>query len=134
MSHNLSPSHINHIAPSLRTSVKDRYEISNKSYGSNILVIWHCRFRSEELGDGWVEHVAPHDGTTYLHNPSLNLVIMDDLELKNPSDRNKFVSCHGLGPQTQETFVRSVKGELEFVEINHAEETAQVKTKGSDNG
>ena len=62
MSH--TPSHINQIAQSLRTSVKDRYEISNRKYGSNILVIWHYRFRSKELGDGWVKHVVPHNGAT----------------------------------------------------------------------
>lgn len=80
-----------------------------------------------------MQHVVPHNGDTYLHNPSLNLIMLDDLELKNPSDRNKFVSCHGLGPQALETFVRCVNGELEFVEINHAEEMAQVRTK-VDNG
>ena len=85
-----------------------------------------------ELGDGWVKHVVPHNGANYLHNPSLNLVMLEDLELKNPSDRNKFVSRHGLGPQPLETFVHCVKGKLEFVEVNHAEEMSQVKTKGSD--
>ena len=53
--------------------------------------------------------------------------------LKNPTDRNKFVSSHGLGQQRLETFVRRVKGELLSVEVNHAEEMAQVK-KVSDNG
>ena len=129
MLHNSS--HINHIAPSLCTSVKDRYEISHKDYGSNTLVIRHYRFRSEELNDGWVKHVVPHNGTTYLHNPSLNLVMLEDL--KNPTDRINFLSSHGLGEQRLETFVHRVEGELLFVEVNHAEEMAQVK-KVSDKG
>lgn len=60
--------------------------------------------------------------------------MLDDLELRNPSDRNKFVSRYGLGPQPLETFVRCVKGELEFVEVNHAEEISRVKTKVSGDG
>lgn len=87
-----------------------------------------------ELGDGWVRHVVPHNGAFYLHNPSLNLVMLDDLELKNPSDRNKFVSRHGLQPQPLETFVHCVKGVVKFVEVNHAEEMSQVRTKVSDDG
>jgi len=84
------------------------------------------------LNDGWVKHVVPHNGTTYLHNPSLNLVVLEDL--KNPSDRIKFLSSHGLGEQRLETFVHRVEGELLFVEVNHAAEMAQVKKKVSDNG
>ena len=85
------------------------------------------------MGDGWVKHVVPHNGTAYLHNPSLNLVMLDDLKLENFSDRNKFVLDHGLRQQLLETFVCCVKGGLESIEVNHDEEMAQVKTNVSDN-
>ncbi|KAF8813533.1 hypothetical protein BYT27DRAFT_6375080 [Phlegmacium glaucopus] len=109
MSHNSS--HINHIAPSLPTSVKDR-------------------LRSEELHDGWVKHVVPHNGATYLHNPSLNLVMLGDV---NPSDHDAFVSLHRPRQQPLEMFVHCVERKL-FLEVNHAEEMAQVKTEALDNG
>ena len=60
--------------------------------------------------------------------------MLDDLELKNISDRNKFVSrLQDKQPRLLETFVRSScvkkKVELEYVEVNHDKEMSQVQTK-----